>query len=60
MDELFVSGTKLDYRRDFSFILEIGDETEVSNVHRNVAICPLYDDCIMSAKFEKKCFNLVN
>jgi hypothetical protein len=53
MDELFASGIKLAYAPDYSFVLEIGDETEVSKVYRNLANCPSYFVCVDWAKFQK-------
>ena len=53
MDELFASGIKLAYEPDFSFIFEIGDETEVSKIHRNLANCPSNWVCVEWAKYYK-------
>jgi len=46
MDELFASGIILTYFPDYSFVLEIGDETEVSKVRRNLANCSSYWVCL--------------
>jgi hypothetical protein len=53
MDELYASGTKLVCEKIFSFILEIGDETEVSKVHRNLVYCPSYWDCSKWAIYQQ-------
>jgi len=52
-DELYESGIKLFYPLDFSFIIENGDEMEVSKVQNNRANCPSYWDCIDWAKYHK-------
>jgi hypothetical protein len=59
MDELFVSGIKLAYEPDFSFIFEIGDDKEVSKIHRHLANCPstwVFEDW---AKYQKNVSILV-
>jgi hypothetical protein len=53
MDELYDSGIKLAYDPDHSFALEIGDEKEVSKVHRNLAKCPSFWDCVDWAIYHK-------
>jgi hypothetical protein len=53
MDELFASGIKLAYSPEYSYILWIGDEKEVSNVHKNLANCPSYKFCEDWAKYYK-------
>ena len=53
MDELFASGMKFAYRPEQNYILEIGDETELSNVQRNRANCPSFDECVNWAKYQK-------
>jgi len=55
MEELFASGIKLAYRPDFSSIFEIGEETEVSKVHRRLANCPSNLVCTDWAKYKKMC-----
>jgi hypothetical protein len=52
MDELFASGIKLADPYN-TFILEIGDEREVSKEHRNLANCPSYDVCLDWIKYHK-------
>ena len=52
MDELFASGIKLaDPHNSFKF--EIGDETEISNINRNLANCPSYEVCVAWTKYHK-------
>jgi hypothetical protein len=53
MDELYDSGIKLAYFPYYSFVLEIGDETEVSTVHRNLAKCPSFEDCLLWSMYHK-------
>ena len=53
MDELFASDIKLTYVPDYSFVLEIGDETEVFKVHRNLANCSSYFVCLDWAMYQK-------
>jgi len=53
MDEMFASGIKLAYPPEYSFIIENGDETELSNVQRNLGNCPSYDVCVNWAKYHK-------
>jgi hypothetical protein len=53
MDELFASGIKLVYVSDYRFLFEIGDETEVSKVQRNLANCPSYEVCYDWARYYK-------
>jgi hypothetical protein len=53
MDELFASGMKLFCDPHFSFLLHTGDETEVSNIYRNLANCPSYWVCEDWAKYQK-------
>jgi len=36
MDELFAAGIKLAYTPDYNFILEVGDESDVSKLQRNL------------------------
>ena len=52
MDELFASGIKLADPYN-TFILEIGDETEVSKVRRNRVMCPSYSVCVDWTKYHK-------
>jgi hypothetical protein len=53
LDELFTSGIKLAFSPEYSFIFDNGDETEVSNVQRNLVNCPSYDVCWDWAKYQK-------
>jgi hypothetical protein len=53
MDELFASGIKLAYSPDYSLFLEIGDETEVSHVQKNVAKCLHFWSCLEWAIYHK-------
>jgi len=53
MDELFASGNKLAYRPDFSYIFEIGGDTEVLKIHRHLANCPSDWVCLDWAKDQK-------
>jgi hypothetical protein len=53
IDELFDSGIKLGYYPEYSFILEIGDEREVSRLHRNLANCQSIEDCTIWAAIHK-------
>jgi hypothetical protein len=53
MDELFTSGIKLAYIPDFSFLFEIGDEREVSKIHRHLVNCPANWVCMEWAKYHK-------
>jgi hypothetical protein len=53
MDELFASGIGLAYPTEYNYIVENGDETEVSKVKRNRVICPTYDICVEWAKYHK-------
>jgi len=52
-DELFASGIKLAYPTEYSFIFESSDETEISNVQRNLVNCPSQDVCEDWAKYHK-------
>ena len=52
-DELFASGIKLAYTREFKFIFEKYDKTELSKVERNRANCPSYEVCVDWAKYRK-------
>jgi hypothetical protein len=53
MDELFASGIKLAYPREYSIILHVGDKTEASKVLRNSVDCPSFDDCVKWATYQK-------
>jgi hypothetical protein len=53
MDDLFASGIKLEYRPEFSFIYDIGDDKEVSKIHRHLANCPSPRVCEAWAKYQK-------
>ena len=53
MEELFESGIKLAYDPGFSFIVEIGEELEVSKVHENRAICEPFLVCLDWAMHQK-------
>jgi hypothetical protein len=50
MDELFASGIKLAFQGNN---LDIGDETEVSEVQRSRVNCPSYWGCVDWAKYQK-------
>jgi hypothetical protein len=60
MDELYDSGIKLAYPRYYSFILETGDETDRSKVHRNLANCPSFWDCLEWTTYHKNVSFLVH
>jgi hypothetical protein len=53
MDEIFASGIELVYFPDFSYLLEIGEETEVLIIHRRLATCPADWVCVDWAKYQK-------
>jgi hypothetical protein len=53
MDELFASGIKLANIPEFSYLFEIGEETEVLIMHRNNATCPADGVCLDWAKYHK-------
>jgi len=53
MDELFASGIMLTYIPEFSGILEVGEETELLKLRRNLTNCPSYKVCINWAKYHK-------
>jgi len=53
MDELFASGIKLAYPKQYSYIFERGDETELTKLQRNIANCPSYKICVNWAKYQK-------
>jgi hypothetical protein len=53
MDELFASGIKLSYPPVYSSIFEIGDDTGLLKVQRNLANCPTYVACFRSAIYHK-------
>jgi hypothetical protein len=53
MDELFGSGMKLAYDPIYSYNIEYGDETEVSNVKRNQVNCPSFEVCLNWAMYQK-------
>jgi hypothetical protein len=53
MDELFASGLKVSYPGDPSTFYRNGDETEATNVRRNLAICPSMDACFNWAMYQK-------
>jgi hypothetical protein len=59
MDELLASGIKLVYEPDFSFIFEIGDDKELSKIHRHLANCPSPWVCEDWAKYQKNVSLLV-
>jgi hypothetical protein len=46
IDELFASGIKLAYETDFGFFKQIGDEKEVSKLHKYLANCSSFDVCL--------------
>jgi hypothetical protein len=60
MDELFASDLKLAYIAGNNFLFEIGDETEVSKVQRNLVNCPNFQVCLDWAKYHKNVSILVN
>jgi hypothetical protein len=53
MDELFASGIKFAYSREYNYIFRIPDETETLNVHRNLVICPSREICLNWAMYQK-------
>jgi hypothetical protein len=53
MEELFASGIKLAYIPDFSFLFEIGDETELSKIHRLLVNCPADSVCMDWAMYHR-------
>jgi hypothetical protein len=54
MDELFESGIKLAYPREYSFIFEYVDERGLSNLEGNLVICLLYQGCANRAMYQMK------
>jgi hypothetical protein len=50
---LFASGFKFAYAPIQSNLLENGDEMELSNVQRNRANCPSFDECVKWAMYQK-------
>jgi hypothetical protein len=53
MDELFASGIKLAYFPELNYLFEIGEETEIINIHRNLATCPADWVCLDWAIYQK-------
>jgi hypothetical protein len=55
MDELLDSdsGVKLFYLPFYNSMSEIGEETELSKVHRNLAKCPSFENCLYWAIYQK-------
>jgi hypothetical protein len=53
MDELLDSSVKLFYLPYYISLFEIGEETEVSKVHGNLANCPSLDVCFSWALYQK-------
>jgi hypothetical protein len=53
MDELFASGIKFGYNPEYNTYYNIGDETEVSKIYRNLVNCQKYWDCINWASYHK-------
>jgi hypothetical protein len=53
MDELFASGINLAYRPEFSYLFEIGEQTEVLKIHRHLASCPADCVCMKWAKYQR-------
>jgi len=53
IDELFASGIKLAYDPGFTFIVEVGEETEKSNIQKNGVNCSSYLDCLDWAMYYK-------
>jgi hypothetical protein len=53
MDELLASGIKLAYVPEYGPILQIGDETKVSNMRRKFLNCPTYTVCADWARYQK-------
>jgi hypothetical protein len=60
MDELFASGMKFAYPQVYSFILELGGETELSKLQRNRANCPSYGDCMIWSIHQKNVSILID
>jgi hypothetical protein len=53
MEELYASGIKLAYDPDYSFVLETGDEKDLSKVRSNLANCTEYWICLEWALYQK-------
>jgi len=53
MDELFDSDIGLAYPPEYSYIVENGDETEVSKIKQNRVNCPSYEICENWARYHK-------
>jgi hypothetical protein len=53
MDELFDSGITLAYQKEYNFIFENGDETEIVKVKQNRIICPSLEICEGWVKYQK-------
>ena len=53
MDELFASSMKLSYQPENNFIFATGEETDVSNVQKNLANCLRFWDCYQWAIYDK-------
>ena len=60
MDELYASGFKLAYSPEYSFIFDIGDETEVSKLKTNLVKCPENLDCVKWAKYHRNASILIS
>jgi len=53
MDELLASGIKLAYIPEYDSFIQIGDETKVSKIRRNLVSCPSYKVCSEWARYHK-------
>jgi hypothetical protein len=53
MDELYASGIKLACFKFECQLSEMGEETEVTQVHRNLVYCPMYWDCVLMAIYQQ-------
>jgi len=53
MDELFSSGIKLACPKEFDFILQDSDSTELSKIQRNRVNCPSFAICLKWAMYRK-------
>ena len=53
MDELFASGIKFAYPKEYSYLFENDDDTELSKVEKNHVICPSKIICENWAKYQK-------
>jgi hypothetical protein len=52
-NELFASGIKLAFPKEYNFIFENDDQTEASIVKRNRANCPWFEVCREWTKYHK-------